>query len=160
MFDLTRTVQEPKDQEFEVDNRASKARSKAGKNAGKSDASDEELAEEELEEDDGNRASNSPLVKLGAPLSALTPASEKALTPQNFSQAVHPPLNAQLVAPATPNHQTGQPPNSTISEVSSNVAQYQSTARPIGLPSLSQVQQNLTPASRQSCQSNHTTTQA
>ena len=77
MFDLTRTVQEPKDQEFEVDNRASKARSKAGKNAGKSDASDEELAEE-LEEDDGIGAPNSPLVKLGAPLTALTPASEKA----------------------------------------------------------------------------------
>ena len=90
VFDLDRIVKEPADQEFEGDSQASRVQQKANGNAGRSDASDEELADDLVES--GNQASNSPLVKLGAPLIASTPASEKAQTPQNFSQAVRPSL--------------------------------------------------------------------
>lgn len=74
---------EPASPELEVDSQ--RARQKVTKDSGKSDASDEELPEDIGECE--NKPQNSPVPKID-----LTPDSEKALTPQNFSQAVHPSL--------------------------------------------------------------------
>ena len=145
VFNLSQIVKEPESPELEVDSQ--RARQKVGKDSGKSDASDDELPEDMAES--ANQPSNSPLIQVDAPRIALTPASEKALTPQNFSQAVHPSLQTQLVTPATPNYGSRQQPNSTISEASSNLAQHQSTVHAIGQQQLVQVQ-NQTPASQQS----------
>ena len=154
VFNINQIIKEPESPELEVDSQRS--RQKITKDSGKSDASDEDLPEDIVES--ANKPSNSPVVKMDAPRIDLTPALEKALTPQNFSQAIHPTLQTQLVTPATPNHIPQQPLNSTLSEVSSNLAQYQSVVHPIGQKQFVQVQHQ-TPASHRSYHSNPSGTQ-
>ena len=91
MFNLEQIVSEPADPELEADGQARRSRQKTSKDDDKSDASDDEELPLDIV-DSENRVSNSPAIKIEAPLIASTPASEKALTPQNFSQAVHPSL--------------------------------------------------------------------
>ena len=128
VFSLNRIVREPEDEEMANDSHVPYGNNAELRNIGRSDGSDEE--EENPEEvevtETMNRPSISPTIKIEAPIIQPTPTSEKARTPQNFSQAIRPQAHTQQITPVTPVHNSQQPSNSTISEVSSNIAQFQS----------------------------------